>query len=95
MNTPVPDGRGELMDVASDGQTLWAVGDTLAPTIASYEAYALQWFGDRWVAASVPVSGKDASLAGAASIPGGGLWTVGAVDPTGTNRPNALIARHS
>ncbi|GAB2816434.1 hypothetical protein GCM10027176_21360 [Actinoallomurus bryophytorum] len=94
LNTAVPDGPGEVMDIASDGRTLWAVGDTFLPTDVSGDAYALQWSGDRWVAASVPIRGEGATLSGAASIPGGGLWTVGAVDPTGTNQPYALIARH-
>jgi hypothetical protein len=71
----VPDGRGELMDVAVSGKQTLAVGDTFTPSEPDYTMYALRRTETGWQRASVPVQGM-ASLSGLAPIPGGGLWGV-------------------
>jgi hypothetical protein len=90
-STPVPDGYGEVHDLVKNGRSLWAVGDTDMP----YEMYTLRWNGKRWSRGSVPQDG-DGGLNGAAAIPGGGLWTVGATgDSNKDNGPYPFLARHA
>ncbi|WP_149261703.1 hypothetical protein [Actinomadura sp. K4S16] len=87
----VPDGRGELMDVAVSGRQALAGGDTVTPSEPSYTMLALRRTASGWQNAPVPVTGM-ATLAGLAPIPGGGLWGVGAITATsGDYQP--LIAR--
>jgi hypothetical protein len=86
----VPDGGGELMDVAVSGGQALAVGDTFSPSEPNYTMYALRRTTSGWQRESVPVTGM-ASLSGLAPIPGGGLWSLGATGDDQHMRP--LIAR--
>ncbi|NKZ02371.1 hypothetical protein [Actinomadura latina] len=85
-----PDGQGELSGLTRWSGGLLAVGDTFSPASPSYGMYALRWNGERWTRDTVPAQGTG-SLSSVAAVPGGGVWTVGAVgdDP----HPRAFIAR--
>lgn len=88
--SPVPDGPGEVFDLAADRGGPVAVGDTFSPSLPEYESSVLRWTGKRWTADAVPATGA-ASIFGAAAIPGGGIWVTGAVGDSETMR--SLIAR--
>jgi hypothetical protein len=88
-STSVPGGSGEVYQMVRADGDLWAVGDTFSPTVTSYAMDLLRWTGSRWTSSAVPVSGEG-SLFGAAPVPGGGMWVVGA---TGSNYP--VIARRT
>lgn len=89
-STKVPDGRGELMDVAVSGKQALAVGDTFTPSESDYTMYALRRTMTGWQRTPVPVQGM-ASIEGLAPIPGGGLWGVGVAGDDEHMRP--VIAR--
>ncbi|GAA0363113.1 hypothetical protein GCM10010151_61460 [Actinoallomurus spadix] len=89
-DTHAPEERGDLHDVAADGRTVLAAGDTWSPLDVEYEAYARRWTGDGWTPAPLPAPGQ-ASIAALAPIPGGGMWAVGATGDEQTMRP--FIAR--
>ncbi|MEV4252365.1 hypothetical protein AB0J52_04255 [Spirillospora sp. NPDC049652] len=72
----VPDGRGELYDVAVSGDRAIAAGDTYAPSLPDYTSYTLRRTPTGWRETTSPVSGK-AVVEGLAAIPGGGMWSVG------------------
>ncbi|MEV5752669.1 hypothetical protein AB0L00_33055 [Actinoallomurus sp. NPDC052308] len=90
-STPVPDGSGEINDVVKNGRSVWAVGDTDSP----YHMYTLRWDGKRWSRGSIPQAG-DGGVNGAAAIPGGGLWAVGATGDSETSGgPYPFLAHHA
>ncbi|WP_433178359.1 hypothetical protein [Actinoallomurus sp. CA-150999] len=90
-STSVPDGPGEVNDLVQNGRSLWAVGDTYQP----YDMYTVRWDGKRWTRGSVPQAGTG-GINGAAAIPGGGMWTVGATgDSNNDTGPYPFIARHA
>ncbi|MCO5971994.1 hypothetical protein [Actinoallomurus soli] len=89
-DTHAPEERGDLFDIAADGRTVLAAGDTWSPLDTEYEAYARRWTGDGWTPAPLPVPGR-ASITALSPIPGGGMWAVGATGDEDTMRP--FIAR--
>jgi hypothetical protein len=86
----VPDGPGELMDVAVSGGRALAVGDTFSPSEPDYTMYVLRRTASGWRTDAAPAAGT-ASLFGLAPVPGGGLWSVGTTGDDQHLRP--LIAR--
>ncbi|MFC4908902.1 hypothetical protein [Actinomadura gamaensis] len=87
----VPDGRGELMDVAVSGRRAFAAGDDFAPAEATYSTYALRLTGQGWEQTAPPVSGTG-TIEGLAPIPGGGMWSVGTIHDA-DDRMRPVIAR--
>ena len=85
----VPDGPGELMDVAVNGGRALAVGDTFSPSESDYTMYVLRRTASGWRTDAAPAG--TASLFGLAPVPGGGLWSVGTTGGDQHMRP--LIAR--
>jgi hypothetical protein len=67
-STKVPDGGGELTDMAVSGGQALVVGDTFSPSEPNYTMYALRRTTSGWQRESVPVTGM-ASLSGLAPIP--------------------------
>lgn len=76
-NSPVPDGPGELMDIARVDGAMTAVGDTFSPSATTWGIYILRKTANGWQSEPAPVDGL-ASLYSLAPIPGGGAWSVGA-----------------
>ncbi|MEV6964145.1 hypothetical protein AB0M47_03440 [Hamadaea sp. NPDC051192] len=89
-DTHAPEERGDLRDIASDGRTVLAAGDTYSPLDDTYEAYVRRWTGAGWIPAAVPAPGQ-ASISALAPSPDGGMWAVGSVGDETTMRP--FIAR--
>ena len=75
-NSPVPDGPGELLDIAKVDGTMTAVGDTFSPSAPSFKMYILRKTTNGWQSEPAPVDGP-AALDSLAPIPGGGVWSVG------------------
>ncbi|RMI47824.1 hypothetical protein EBO15_00560 [Actinomadura harenae] len=86
----VPDGRGELNDVAVSGGHALAAGDTFAPSMPDYTSFTLRRTATGWEETTSPVSGT-AAVEGLSPIPGGGLWSVGVSGDDEHMRP--FIAR--
>ncbi|WP_157545574.1 hypothetical protein [Hamadaea tsunoensis] len=81
-DTHAAEERGDLRDIAADGRTVLAAGDTYSPLDDTFEAYVRRWTAGGWIPGAVPVSGL-ASISALAPIPDGGMWAVGAAgDPT-------------
>ncbi len=89
-DTHAPEERGDLHDIAADGRTVLAAGDTYSPFDEIYEAYVRRWTADGWTPVAPPVPGL-ASINALAPIPGGGMWAVGSSGDPATMRP--FIAR--
>jgi hypothetical protein len=96
-NLAVPDGRGELSDVAISGNQVMAVGDTFSPSTPTYEALVVGRTADGWQAQPSPTGHDEAGWAAATPIAGGGMWVVGAASTSAAGPYNfePLIARRN
>ncbi|WP_026412298.1 hypothetical protein [Actinomadura oligospora] len=87
----VPDGRGELQDVAVSGDRALAAGDTFTPSMGDdYTSFTLRRTSPGWEETTSPVPGT-ATVEGLSAIPGGGMWSVGVSGDDDHMRP--FIAR--
>jgi hypothetical protein len=60
---------------------VWAVGNDYDPLVVSYRTFTEHWDGLNWTTVPSPNPGPEYDfLTGAAGIPGGDVWAVGAAD---------------